>query len=770
MPQPRAEKKLGPEAPKPFEISPETAEATLKLTQAFEKQGKVSEDEAKQFVTAFKKDIRANGIPMTKEEEARWEKDVLENLKNAKLPEESQVPQKASVEATKKQQLTVDAERLADEDFNPTEYVQTVDYVTKLYNVQSYTGPLGLLESVLVANKVAGYSTGTGLLVTLRSMVKNIDVKNLDLASIGKAMDSLMERIDDKGRPQLTSGDKTKLRDVFLKKGWPFYGPLLAKIPLMAGDYFVKRHFVNKMEDVRGVINKRIAESVFMRDYEFVHDKSAAEIMDKVQRGKEATITLLEKTYLNMIPAFAEVGGGVLPQVATNPLGAALAGVRIVTAYRSGLALTKDILAKRKEILNRQNAIDTRILTSLSSLETVKTSDSMKEAIEDLEISMMARDQVVKEMGKKQVIRGLQQQAGDYILTTGIPILTAGYDVFKGFDGITKYKEVWKFLRYGKFEEHDTPQTALSKIFGVVSGGLSYMQSSISQAAMENGLNKAVSIYAEDIKPALQDIKRMEELLGPYDLVDRPNGFLEQARMPVSKLKSFDIKVTNLTFKNILHRVNMDIPQGAFVTIKGPSGIGKTTFFRHLVGLYGAEKGVVTYGGVDFQGIKKFGVESIYSKIAYANQSPQYFEDLSLRDNLLLWTKQKVTDAKIRTVLHDLRLDAIMDRLDSKVKHFSGGELRRIGIARALLKDPKVLFLDEPTSNLDQASAKQVLEIIKDMRAKRPDMTVVAVTHDPNFEAIAEQIVDFAEVNKPKDTHAESLGTRQVFYASSKPS
>lgn len=117
-------------------------------------------------------------------------------------------------------------------------------------------------------------------------------------------------------------------------------------------------------------------------------------------------------------------------------------------------------------------------------------------------------------------------------------------------------------------------------------------------------------------------------------------------------------------------------------------------------------------------------------------------------------------------MLHDLRLDQIVSRLDSTVKHFSGGELRRIGIARALLKDPKVLFLDEPTANLDEASAKQVLDIIKQMRKTRPDMTVVAVTHDPNFEAIAEKIVDFAQVNTPKDTKAESLGNRQVFYAS----
>ena len=107
-----------------------------------------------------------------------------------------------------------------------------------------------------------------------------------------------------------------------------------------------------------------------------------------------------------------------------------------------------------------------------------------------------------------------------------------------------------------------------------------------------------------------------------------------------------------------------------------------------------------------------------------------------------------------------------MDRLDTKTKHFSGGELRRIGIARALLKDPKVLFLDEPTANLDAASTLQVMNIITELRRKRPEMTVVAITHDPVFEKIAEKIVDFEKIN-PKVTTL-TLGEGQVFEAKAK--
>ena len=261
----------------------------------------------------------------------------------------------------------------------------------------------------------------------------------------------------------------------------------------------------------------------------------------------------------------------------------------------------------------------------------------------------------------------------------------------------------------------------------------------------------------------------MDELLGPYNQLDHPLGLKERARVPVTQLPNYDISVQNLRFKNILHDVNMDIPQGAFVTIKGPSGIGKTTFFRHLVGLYEGAEGAVSYGGVDLQKIKKYGDESIYNKIAYANQNPQYFEDMSLRDNLLLWTKHDISDDKVRLVLRDLNLEHLEDRLDTVTKHFSGGEMRRIGIARALLKDPKVLFLDEPTANLDQESGQQVLDIIQRMRKTHKDMTVVAVTHDAAFEKIAEQGVDFRDINKLSDEDRSNLGNRQVFYASAKP-
>ena len=102
---------------------------------------------------------------------------------------------------------------------------------------------------------------------------------------------------------------------------------------------------------------------------------------------------------------------------------------------------------------------------------------------------------------------------------------------------------------------------------------------------------------------------------------------------------NFDISIKNLRYKNILKGINLDIKQGEFLTIAGASGAGKSTLLRNLVGLYKSDGGEIEIGGVKNDNIKKYGKESIYSIMSYCNQTPQIFEGMTLRENLLLWSK-----------------------------------------------------------------------------------------------------------------------------------
>lgn len=543
--------------------------------------------------------------------------------------------------------------------------------------------------------------------------------------------------------------DRLKRAMTIAKETLP-YVYVLGLIPPLVNGRKINKQFEESTMKLRSAINTRVAQSVFMRDFEFIHDKPASEIMNIVDKGKQATVDLMRITYKGMLPKVAALGAITTTEFLIAPPAGILGLVRIPFLARHGEQTARKILKERAENLKRKDLIDARVMSSLQSLEVVRTTDSMVNAMEELQSNMSKSDEVDVAADSSRSDRDKREAYYGLGYTYGIPIVAAGWEALMNWDALTN-----KNPKAGRLSNPS---------LNVMLAGTSTMALEGINGAM---IEEMVHDYTDKIQPALQDIRRMNELLGPYDQVDTPDGAREKLRVPVESLPNFDISINNLGFKNILHNVSMDIPQGSFVTIKGQSGIGKTTFLRHMLGLFGAEEGKVSYGGRDLNSIKKYGEHSIYSQLAYANQNPQYFENMTLRENLLLWTKKQVDTDKVTQVLHDLHLDHIADRMNSNVKHFSGGELRRIGIARALLKDPKVLFLDEPTANLDEASAKQVLDIVKQMRRTRPDMTVIAVTHDPNFEGIAEKVIDFAEVNKPADTRAESLGNRQVFYASS---
>lgn len=737
---------------KPIEFSPKTLNASAAMAKEVADRKHVPQIETDALLRDIASDFEKEGIPLSPEEKSKWNESFTRTLRLQEPP-----PTQGEGEAASEDRV------------NLREYTDTFNTIYHTYHLDEIGTRLGVLEGVMLSNKLVRMLSRIGYMYLPKHVQKNF-------GQAQEAGDILQKAFED----QKFSKDATgKLVRIGLKLGWPVLAPALATLSTSIADGIARKQFVKEQMVLRSSINKRIADSVFMRDFEFVHDKPPAEIMNIIDKGKEATMALMDATYTQVLPRIAAVGSSVAPQLFENPVLGIIGALRLPMSMKASEEHIAEMLTQRRKELNRKDAVDTRILTSLGSVEIVKTSDSIAEAVEDLRKSMHEKDALREKGEQKGVSRAKKQEYLDMFFDLGIPGLAAGWR----FVSDMGWRDAWmakmgmkggtKTTVEQKSDDMAPMMDALASVFGATqeevqeakeqqkqmqnrmktgmaafSAYSAFSQVQASQEAVRENVQALTDLYANKIQPAIQDIKRMEELLGPYDQVDTPEGPKEKARMAVDGLNNFDISVKNLSFKDILHDVSLDIPQGSFVTIKGPSGIGKTTFFRHLMGLYGAPEGKVQYGGVDLQHIKKFGEQSVYSKIAYANQNPQFFENMTLRENLLLWTKKPTTDIEIRQTLHDLRLDGLIERLDSKVKHYSGGELRRIGIARALLKDPRVLFLDEPTANLDEESAKQVLEIIKGLRVKRPEMTVVAVTHDPNFEAIAEQIVDFREINR----------------------
>ncbi|EKE15494.1 MAG: hypothetical protein ACD_11C00153G0003 [uncultured bacterium] len=282
---------------------------------------------------------------------------------------------------------------------------------------------------------------------------------------------------------------------------------------------------------------------------------------------------------------------------------------------------------------------------------------------------------------------------------------------------------------------------------GMISGG-AVLSNIIYSNQLNQPVQELVNLYFNRFSRYIQDIQRMDEIFGKYEELDLPQGEKEKDRVPVSQLPNFDISVRNLRYKDILRGVDLDIKQGDFITVAGTSGAGKSTLLRNLVGLYNPDSGEIKIGGVENSRVKKYGKESLYSAMSYCNQDPQFFEGMTLRENLLLWSKKEVTDERIKRVLGDLHLDKFVDMLDEEAKHLSGGEKVRIGLARTLIKGAKILLLDEPTASLDSQAATEVRNIISEINEKYPETTIICVSHDEELIKTSKRAINITDLQK----------------------
>lgn len=174
-----------------------------------------------------------------------------------------------------------------------------------------------------------------------------------------------------------------------------------------------------------------------------------------------------------------------------------------------------------------------------------------------------------------------------------------------------------------------------------------------------------------------------------------------------------------------LEGVNLHIAPGEFYGLLGPNGAGKSTTINILSGIVRPDTGQVTIDGVDLATRTrdyKMGIGVVPQEIALYN-------DLSAVDNLMFWgSLYKLSKNALRSRIDELlTLVGLADRGQDKVKHYSGGMKRRINIAAALLHQPRVLFLDEPTVGIDPQSRNLIFDLLRQLHCG--GMTIVYTTH-----------------------------------------
>jgi len=194
--------------------------------------------------------------------------------------------------------------------------------------------------------------------------------------------------------------------------------------------------------------------------------------------------------------------------------------------------------------------------------------------------------------------------------------------------------------------------------------------------------------------------------------------------------KSIKIKNISFLYKKskdlIFEKFNLEIKKNDIVGIIGNSGSGKSTLISILTGLMPVCSGAVF---VDNQNIKNI-KEWWFQQISYVPQKVTLFSN-NLIENIIVDSHKSFDEKKIKDILSDLNLSYLFSRRnkiieDINTNKLSGGELQRIGIARALYKDSNVIFFDEITSSLDEKNEKKILKILKNLMGKK---TIIITTH-----------------------------------------
>lgn len=186
-----------------------------------------------------------------------------------------------------------------------------------------------------------------------------------------------------------------------------------------------------------------------------------------------------------------------------------------------------------------------------------------------------------------------------------------------------------------------------------------------------------------------------------------------------------------------LDGVDLEIERGEFFVLLGPSGSGKTTLLNLIAGIDRADEGLLEVDGVDLDGLARGALADWRAEhIGYVFQSPNLIPVLTAYENVEvpLWLFRMSAAERHRRVETALGAVGMLDRASHLPKALSGGQAQRIAIARAIVTDPQVILADEPTGNLDHASAEGVLELLRQLNQEHRK-TVVMVTHDPRAAA-----------------------------------
>jgi putative ABC transport system ATP-binding protein len=195
--------------------------------------------------------------------------------------------------------------------------------------------------------------------------------------------------------------------------------------------------------------------------------------------------------------------------------------------------------------------------------------------------------------------------------------------------------------------------------------------------------------------------------------------------------------------RNVLDGVSVGIQQGEFVAVMGPSGSGKTTLLYALSGMDRVDSGTVVFDGVDLASLKENELADLRRRqMGFVFQQPTLLRNLNILDNILLPSMRdgRKNGARLVEKARLLMEETGIAELENRdITQASGGQLQRVGICRALMGDPKIIFGDEPTGALNSTAADEIMRLLAQIH--RRGTTILLVTHDVKVASKTERVL-----------------------------
>ena len=194
---------------------------------------------------------------------------------------------------------------------------------------------------------------------------------------------------------------------------------------------------------------------------------------------------------------------------------------------------------------------------------------------------------------------------------------------------------------------------------------------------------------------------------------------------------------------NILNGISMEVNKGDFIAIMGPSGSGKSTLLYSISGMDEITGGSVWFDGENLSAMgEEERAQMRLKKMGFVFQNAQMLKTLTIFDNIILpglVAGEEEADIIRKRAVDLMEQMGISQIADRDIRKVSGGQLQRASICRAMINNPEVLFMDEPTGALNSEATEQVLEILKKLNEQ--GVTIVMVTHDINIAKYANKII-----------------------------